>query len=108
MWDVPALAAVAGWYTDCICLYAVYGEIGVLPVPAELPGVAVMLIVHIEIDLDVWETRTVTFAERQALLLASRPEQRFVQNEEVYIAHPLNPWCIISDFPFESVDWGSS
>ena len=58
--------------------------------------------INIETELGVWETRNVSFAERRAILKAVPPERRFMDPEHnVYIAHPLNLWCMISGDPYE-------
>lgn len=57
-----------------------------------------MPIVEIEVAPGVWHTYDVSHADRRNLLLASRPEQRFVDptTKHVMIAHPSNPWCVVS------------
>ncbi len=59
-----------------------------------------MPIIEIETELGTWKRREVTYQERRAIFMASRPEQRFVDSNNVfYIAHPQNLWCFISDEP---------
>lgn len=64
-----------------------------------------MPIVEIEIAPDQWERRDMSFEERRRLLTACKPEQRFIKDDIVYIAHPSNLWCLVSgDPPFRRVD----
>jgi hypothetical protein len=64
-----------------------------------------MPIVEIETEPGVWERRDISFEERRQLLASSYPEQRFVKDEIVYIAHPLNMWCVVYGDSFDHVDW---
>ena len=58
--------------------------------------------INVETELGIWETKEVSFAERRALLQTTPAEQRFVDSEHnLYIAHPLNLWCMISGTPYE-------
>ena len=52
-----------------------------------------MPFVEIEEPFGIWTRREVSFQERRQILLATQPEQRFIKDEIVYIAHPDNFWC---------------
>ncbi len=64
-----------------------------------------MPIIHIEEPAGVWTRREVTYGERRALLMASDPARRFIKEDVVFLAHPSNLWCLISEVPFEEVPW---
>lgn len=65
-----------------------------------------MPVVEMEVELGVWERKDVSHEIRRALLAISLPEQRFIKDDIVYIAHPLNFWCLVSNgLSFEHVEW---
>lgn len=44
-----------------------------------------------------WKAYEVSAEERRSILAAAQPEQRFIKDGVVYIAHPHNPWCWHTD-----------
>lgn len=56
-----------------------------------------MPIIEVERELGVWDRYNMSADERRRTIHTSQPEQRFIKDGIVYIAHLENVWCWLSE-----------